>query len=133
MGSLSDPDDLPGLAHFLEHMLFYSSEKYPVEDEYRYVCILCGAVKCSQAQMSCWVRCMDHLVACLSPSMKSCSINPTCSKFIAKHGGQTNAFTASESTNYHFDVNWDALAPALDRHGGGVSGALFLPQALSAI
>lgn len=25
---------MPGLAHFLEHMLFYSSEKYPVEDEY---------------------------------------------------------------------------------------------------
>ena len=34
MGSLSDPDDLPGLAHFLEHMLFYSSEKYPQEDAY---------------------------------------------------------------------------------------------------
>ena len=34
VGSLSDPDDLPGLAHFLEHMLFYSSEKYPQEDAY---------------------------------------------------------------------------------------------------
>lgn len=34
VGSLSDPEDLPGLAHFLEHMLFYSSEKYPKEDEY---------------------------------------------------------------------------------------------------
>lgn len=33
-GSMSDPEDLPGLAHFLEHMLFYSSSKYPVEDEY---------------------------------------------------------------------------------------------------
>lgn len=31
VGSLSDPVDVPGLAHFLEHMLFYSSEKYPVE------------------------------------------------------------------------------------------------------
>ncbi len=30
VGSLCDPDDLPGLAHFLEHMLFYSSERYPV-------------------------------------------------------------------------------------------------------
>lgn len=34
VGSMSDPAELPGLAHFCEHMLFYSSEKYPVEDEY---------------------------------------------------------------------------------------------------
>ncbi|CAI5528346.1 unnamed protein product [Closterium sp. Naga37s-1] len=34
VGSLSDPDDAPGLAHFLEHMLFYASEKYPIEDSY---------------------------------------------------------------------------------------------------
>jgi insulysin len=31
---MSDPVELPGLAHFAEHMLFYSSKKYPVEDEY---------------------------------------------------------------------------------------------------
>jgi len=71
VGSLSDPDDLPGLAHFTEHMLFYSSEKYPDEDSY--------------------------------------------SKFIAEKGGHTNAYTANESTNYHFDCNWDALPDALDR------------------
>lgn len=29
-----DPPEMQGLAHFTEHMLFYSSEKYPVEDEY---------------------------------------------------------------------------------------------------
>ena len=34
VGSLSDPKGLPGLAHFLEHMLFYSNEKYPEEDAY---------------------------------------------------------------------------------------------------
>uniref|UniRef100_A0A2P2MBK7 Insulin-degrading enzyme-like 1, peroxisomal n=1 Tax=Rhizophora mucronata TaxID=61149 RepID=A0A2P2MBK7_RHIMU len=34
VGSFSDPDGLEGLAHFLEHMLFYASEKYPVEDSY---------------------------------------------------------------------------------------------------
>ena len=33
-GSFSDPAKFPGLAHFLEHMLFFSSEKYPEEDEY---------------------------------------------------------------------------------------------------
>ncbi|KAK9664344.1 hypothetical protein RND81_14G035000 [Saponaria officinalis] len=34
VGHFSDPEDLPGLAHFLEHMLFYASEKYPIEDSY---------------------------------------------------------------------------------------------------
>ncbi|KAL2089661.1 hypothetical protein ACEWY4_014349 [Coilia grayii] len=32
VGSFSDPDDLPGLAHFLEHMVFMGSEKYPTEN-----------------------------------------------------------------------------------------------------
>ncbi|WCJ33462.1 Insulin-degrading enzyme-like 2 [Euphorbia peplus] len=34
VGSFSDPVGLEGLAHFLEHMLFYASEKYPLEDSY---------------------------------------------------------------------------------------------------
>ncbi|KAI9161372.1 hypothetical protein LWI28_016770 [Acer negundo] len=71
VGSFSDPDGLDGLAHFLEHMLFYASEKYPLEDSY--------------------------------------------SKFIAEHGGSTNAFTSTEHTNYHFDVNTDCFEEALDR------------------
>jgi len=70
-GSLLDPPEFLGLAHFTEHMLFYSSEKYPVEDEY--------------------------------------------SKFISDHGGHTNAWTASEDTNYQFDVNAEHLDAALDR------------------
>lgn len=31
---MSDPDDLPGLAHFCEHMLFLGTEKYPQENDY---------------------------------------------------------------------------------------------------
>ncbi|KAJ4782767.1 Insulinase (Peptidase family M16) family protein [Rhynchospora pubera] len=34
VGYFCDPEGLEGLAHFLEHMLFYASEKYPVEDSY---------------------------------------------------------------------------------------------------
>ncbi|MBN4067316.1 insulinase family protein [Simkania negevensis] len=34
-GSWQDPKDKPGMAHFLEHMLFLGTEKYPEEDEYR--------------------------------------------------------------------------------------------------
>lgn len=33
----------------------------------------------------------------------------------SEHGGHTNAYTAAESTNYHFDCNWDSLEEALDR------------------
>ncbi|KAM9842855.1 nardilysin-like [Aulostomus maculatus] len=32
VGSFCDPSDLPGLAHFLEHMVFMGSEKYPSEN-----------------------------------------------------------------------------------------------------
>ncbi|GAB4818102.1 hypothetical protein N2152v2_005148 [Parachlorella kessleri] len=64
-------DKAAAACDFCEHMLFYSSEKYPEEDEY--------------------------------------------SKFISEHGGHTNAYTSNESTNYHFDCNWEHLPEALDR------------------
>ncbi|MCF7971861.1 MAG: insulinase family protein [Methylococcaceae bacterium] len=35
IGSASDPEDRAGLAHFLEHMLFLGTEKYPDPDEYQ--------------------------------------------------------------------------------------------------
>jgi len=34
VGSFSNPSDALGLAHFLEHMLFMGTEKYPVEKEF---------------------------------------------------------------------------------------------------
>lgn len=34
VGSFSDPENIPGLAHFLEHMIFMGSEKYPKENEF---------------------------------------------------------------------------------------------------
>ena len=34
VGSLDDPPDVPGLAHFNEHMNFMSSERFPEEDGY---------------------------------------------------------------------------------------------------
>jgi insulysin len=35
VGSLFDPPQLQGLAHFLEHMLFLGTQKFPSEDEYQ--------------------------------------------------------------------------------------------------
>ena len=34
IGSLSDPAAMPGLSHYLEHMLFMGSERYPDENDY---------------------------------------------------------------------------------------------------
>jgi len=34
VGSWADPPEFQGLAHFLEHMLFMGTEKYPDEDDY---------------------------------------------------------------------------------------------------
>jgi len=34
IGHMSDPRELPGLAHFCEHMLFLGTERYPDENEY---------------------------------------------------------------------------------------------------
>ncbi|GAV52529.1 hypothetical protein ZYGR_0AG05200 [Zygosaccharomyces rouxii] len=34
VGAFEDPEELPGLAHFCEHLLFMGSEKYPDENEY---------------------------------------------------------------------------------------------------
>jgi len=71
VGYYKDPDGCEGLAHFLEHMLFLGSEKYPDEKEY---------------------------------------IN-----YLTQHGGNWNAYTSSENTNFYFDVNYTQLEGALDR------------------
>lgn len=71
VGSAQDPDDLPGLAHYLEHMLFLGTESYPEADAYQ--------------------------------------------SYLTRHGGQHNAFTASQDTNYFFSIEPDALSGALDR------------------
>ncbi|KAK9703223.1 Insulinase (Peptidase family M16) [Popillia japonica] len=34
VGYMSDPDNIPGLAHFCEHMLFLGTKKYPDENDY---------------------------------------------------------------------------------------------------
>ncbi|CAJ1393186.1 unnamed protein product [Effrenium voratum] len=34
VGSLEDPEDFQGLAHFCEHMVFLGSKKYPAEDQF---------------------------------------------------------------------------------------------------
>ncbi|KAF2721146.1 LuxS/MPP-like metallohydrolase [Polychaeton citri CBS 116435] len=61
VGSLMDDDDMPGMAHAVEHLLFMGTEKYPGENEYN--------------------------------------------SYLTKYGGSSNAFTASTSTNYYFELS----------------------------
>ena len=71
VGSYMDPENRPGLAHFLEHMLFLGTEKYPDEAEY--------------------------------------------GNYLKSHGGYSNAYTAGDHTNYHFEISDQAFEGALDR------------------
>lgn len=70
-GHFQDPDDVQGLAHFLEHMLFMGTEDFPHPDEYP--------------------------------------------DFVSQHGGQHNAWTGTEHTNFHFDIRPQFFAEGLAR------------------
>ena len=71
VGHFSDPRAQEGLAHFLEHMVFISNAKYPVENSYF--------------------------------------------AFLAERNGGANAFTASNHTNFYFEVDPDELRGGMDR------------------
>ena len=71
VGSSNDPLNRQGLAHFLEHMLFLGTDKYPNPDEYQ--------------------------------------------SYISQNGGQHNAYTSFEHTNYFFDIDPASFESALDR------------------
>jgi len=81
VGSSDDPIEFQGIAHFLEHMLFLGTKKFPNPDEYQ--------------------------------------------KYISDHGGNHNAFTSLEHTNYFFDINANNLETALDRFSAQFTSPLF--------
>lgn len=84
VGSFADPQDLPGLAHFCEHLLFMGTEKYPGENDYNY--------------------------------------------YLSEHSGSSNAYTATDETNYFFDVSHEYLEGALDRFAQFFISPLFLRE-----
>ncbi|WP_370278408.1 insulinase family protein [Pontibacterium sp.] len=84
VGSNANPEGREGLAHFLEHMLFLGTEKYPEAGDYQ--------------------------------------------AFISSHGGNHNAYTAYENTNYFFDVKANDLEPALDRFSQFFIAPLFTEE-----
>lgn len=42
VGQLDDPPELAGMAHFLEHMLFLGTERYPKDDDFDAFCASCA-------------------------------------------------------------------------------------------
>ncbi|KAK7517072.1 Metalloenzyme, LuxS/M16 peptidase-like protein [Phyllosticta citriasiana] len=61
VGSFSDDDDMPGMAHAVEHLLFMGTKKYPKENAYN--------------------------------------------QYLTANSGYANAFTASNNTNYYFELS----------------------------
>ncbi|MEM7261320.1 MAG: insulinase family protein [Planctomycetota bacterium] len=84
VGSLEDPWEHLGLAHFLEHLLFLGTEKYPDVEGY--------------------------------------------SQYLEDHQGYSNAYTAAERTNYHFEVDASAFEGAYDRFAQFFIAPLFTPE-----
>ena len=71
VGALHDPEGWDGLAHYLEHMLFLGTEKYPDTDEY--------------------------------------------ASYLRRYGGNFNAMTEYDHTNYFFIVGNEGFDGSLDR------------------
>ncbi|MDM3871782.1 insulinase family protein [Porticoccus sp. W117] len=84
IGSYQDPEGWDGLAHFLEHMLFLGTEKYPESAEYN--------------------------------------------EYLDSNGGNHNAYTAYDITNYHFSVDNSAYEGALDRFAQFFISPLFTEE-----
>jgi insulysin len=84
VGQIDDPADREGMAHFLEHMLFLGTKKYPEANEY--------------------------------------------GNFMQSNGGYNNAYTATDHTNYQFEVRHEALAEGLDRLAQFFIEPLFSPE-----
>lgn len=86
VGHFDDPNQREGLAHYLEHMLFLGTEKYPNTNGFQH--------------------------------------------FIHQHGGQNNAWTGTEHTNFFFDILADHFDAALDRFSQFFISPLFNADAL---
>ena len=84
VGAMHDPADREGMAHFLEHMLFLGTEKYPEPNAY--------------------------------------------GNFMQANGGYNNAYTASDHTNYQFEVRHEAFAEGVDRFAQFFIAPLFSPE-----
>jgi len=49
-------------------------------------------------------------------------------QFLSQHGGNSNAYTTHDETNYHFEVSHEYLEGALDRFAQFFIAPLFNPS-----
>lgn len=84
VGSYQDPDSQLGLAHYLEHMLFLGTEKYPEPNSFQ--------------------------------------------KFVDENAGVWNAYTATDHTNYFYQLNAEKLGESLDYFSDYFKKPTFDPQ-----
>ncbi|WP_049723052.1 insulinase family protein [Gilvimarinus polysaccharolyticus] len=81
VGSYQNPKEIPGLAHYLEHMLFLGTKKYPEPNGFQ--------------------------------------------RFVEQNAGSSNAYTATDHTNYFFQVSAEVLPEALDRFSDYFKAPIF--------
>ena len=86
VGFYSDPDNLSGLAHLVEHMLFLGTKKYPNENDF--------------------------------------------DDYLGRNDGESNAYTAEESTNYYFSIKSDKVEKGLDMFSGFFEAPLLLKDSI---
>ena len=111
-GHLMDNWELPGTAHFCEHMLFLGTDKVIIRAESRVANFLCsdfiGTFETRIGRISCLIELFSILysVWCSHPHLPLVQYpsENEYSKFISSNGGSTNAYTSTDNTNYHFDV-----------------------------
>ncbi|XP_023937741.2 insulin-degrading enzyme [Bicyclus anynana] len=113
VGYLSDPDELPGLAHFCEHMLFLGTEKYPEENEYNKFLSEHGGSSNASTSSDHTTYYFDVLPQHLASAL---DMYVPFRLTVLMHGGSSNASTSSDHTTYYFDVLPQHLASALDMY-----------------
>lgn len=94
VGSFSDADDMPGMAHAVEHLLFMGTEK---------VIISTKTLRIS------WLTSTKY------------PVENAYNQYLTAHSGYSNAYTAATETNYYFEVAAGSEADKEDAKLNGTS------------
>lgn len=84
VGSFADEEDMPGMAHAVEHLLFMGTKKYPGENDYN--------------------------------------------AYLTRYAGHSNAFTASTSTNYYFELSATSTSNSQSSSANSSRSSLPVPK-----
>ena len=100
IGSMADPKEMPGLAHFLEHMLFLGTETYPVENAYSSFLSSHGGMSNAYTDQENTVYYFDVQNSAFEEALNMFSSFFTCPLFSeAATGRETNAVDSENEKN----------------------------------